>query len=73
MHNHIANIEPWSHEKKELQIGHIMQAAIEGGQRIAGVHVSDQPIIDVGTPDNFTTVLKRLSPDGGDVFPIRWK
>jgi hypothetical protein len=50
-----------------------MQAAIEGGQRIAGVHVSEQPIFDVGTPDNFTTVLKRLSPDGGDVFPIRWK
>jgi glucose-1-phosphate thymidylyltransferase len=73
MHNHIANIEPWSHEKKELQIGHIMQTAIEEGQRIAGVHVSEQPIFDVGTPDNFTTVLKRLSPDGGDVFPIRWK
>ncbi len=65
MHEYLANIDPLSHERKELQIGYIMQTAIEGGQRIAGVHVSEQPIIDVGTPDNFATVLKRLSTDEG--------
>ncbi len=60
MHKYIANIEPRSHEKKELQIGHIMQAAIEEGQRIAGVHVSKQPIFDVGTSENYAAVLRRL-------------
>jgi dTDP-glucose pyrophosphorylase len=65
MHKYITNIEPWPHEKKEHQIGHIMQTAIEGGQRIVGVHVSEQPIIDVGTPDKLATVLKRLSTDEG--------
>jgi glucose-1-phosphate thymidylyltransferase len=65
MHEYLANIDPLSHERKELQIGYIMQTAIEGGQLIAGVQVSEQPIIDVGTPDNFATVLKRLSTDQG--------
>jgi dTDP-glucose pyrophosphorylase len=65
MHKYIADMEQGSHDKNELQIGHIIQAAIEGGQRIAGVHVSDQPITDVGTADNFATVLKRFNTDEG--------
>ena len=66
MHEYIANIERGTHDQKELQIGHIVQAAIEEGHRIQGVHVSDQPIIDVGTSDNFATVLKRfISTDEG--------
>ena len=65
MHEFLTKIDPCSQEENELQIGHIIQKAIESGQRIAGVHVSEQPIIDVGTPDNFATVLKRLSTDEG--------
>ncbi len=65
MHEFLTKIDPCSQEENELQIGHIIQMAIERGKRIAGVHVSEHPIIDVGTSDNLATVLKRVSTDEG--------
>ena len=59
MHEYLANIDTRSREASELQIGHIFQIAIEQGQQIAGVHVSEHSIIDLGTSENYAAVLRR--------------
>lgn len=60
MHDYLANLDPPSPEQSEIQIGHIIQNAIRQGQRVAGVHVSKYPPIDVGTPENFMSAARRF-------------
>lgn len=61
MHDYLANLDPPSSEQSEIQIGHIVQIAIKQGQRVAGVHVSKSPPIDVGTPENFMAVVREFN------------
>lgn len=49
-HQHIARAEP------ELFVGDIIQAAIETGMRVDGVHVSDKPFLDIGTKEDLEKV-----------------
>jgi glucose-1-phosphate thymidylyltransferase len=61
MHDYLAHLDPPTHGQNELQIGHVIQQAIIEGQRVAGVHVSKYPPIDVGTPENFKTVVSEFN------------
>lgn len=45
----------------ELSVGHVIQAAIDGGMRVLGVRVSDRPFLDVGTPDDLARAVQRFS------------
>jgi glucose-1-phosphate thymidylyltransferase len=58
MHDYLAQLDPPKNGQIELQIGHVMQEAITEGHRVAGVHVSKYPPIDIGTPENYTAVVK---------------
>ena len=60
MHDYLVNLDAPSSEQSELQIGHIIQKAIQQGQRVAGVHVSNYPPIDVGTPENFIAAVREF-------------
>ena len=61
MHDYLVNLDPPSQEQSELQVGHIIQKAIKQGQRVAGVHVSKYPPIDIGTPENFMAVVREFN------------
>jgi len=63
MNDYLLNLEPPSQKDIELQIGHIIQLAIEKGRRVAGVHVSEHPPVDVGTPESLAAVMKSLRED----------
>lgn len=45
----------------ELHLGHVLQEAIAAGLRIGAVRVSDDPFLDIGTPDNLVTAVRRFS------------
>jgi glucose-1-phosphate thymidylyltransferase len=61
MHDYLAQLAPPKNGQIELQIGHVIQQAITEGQRVAGVHVSQYPPIDVGTPENFKAILSEFN------------
>jgi glucose-1-phosphate thymidylyltransferase len=61
MHDYLAQLDPPKNGQIELQIGHVIQEAITEGQRVAGVHVSQYPPIDVGTPENLMAVAREFN------------
>ena len=44
----------------EIFIGETIQAAIDDGLRVGAVQVSSKPFLDVGTPEDLVTALKRF-------------
>jgi glucose-1-phosphate thymidylyltransferase len=40
-------------------MGDVIQAAIGEGLRVEAVHVSDEPFLDIGTPDDLIRAVKR--------------
>jgi glucose-1-phosphate thymidylyltransferase len=58
MHIYLANRSITSSELSELFIGDVILAAIEAGLRIEAVQVSDQPYIDIGTPDDLVRAIQ---------------
>ena len=63
MHEYLTNLELPLSYNIELQIGHVIDIAIEKGLRVAGTHVSEHPPIDVGTPESLAAVMKSLRED----------
>jgi glucose-1-phosphate thymidylyltransferase len=61
MHDYLTKLAVPSPGQIELQIGHVIQQAITEGQRVAGVHVSQYPPIDVGTPENLMAVAREFN------------
>jgi glucose-1-phosphate thymidylyltransferase len=45
----------------ELSVGHIIQAAIRSGLRVEGLPVSDEPYLDIGTPEGLAKAIKRYT------------
>jgi hypothetical protein len=45
-------------------VGHVIEAAIEAGLHIEGVPISEQPFLDIGTPDDLLQAIHRCVPDG---------
>jgi hypothetical protein len=41
----------------------VIQAAIENGLRVNAIPVSDEPFLDIGTPEGLTLALKRFLLD----------
>jgi dTDP-glucose pyrophosphorylase len=44
----------------EIFMGEAIQAAIEEGLRVRAVQVSGKPFLDVGTPEDLVTALRRF-------------
>jgi glucose-1-phosphate thymidylyltransferase len=45
----------------EVSVGHVIQAAIKVGLRVEAVPVSDEPFIDIGTPDDLNRAVRRFA------------
>ncbi len=59
MHEYLLTTREPAANSKELFMGDLIQAAINGGLRVEGVKVSDEPYIDVGTGDDLLRATKR--------------
>jgi len=57
MHNYLASHQNIAATQPELFVGNVIQAGIESGLSVYGVTVSEQPFLDIGTPED----LERLS------------
>ena len=62
MHNYLAQRPVPTKTAKELFVGDVLQAGIDDGLRVEGVHVSDLPYLDIGSPDNLARALSEYPP-----------
>jgi len=44
--------------RKELFIGDVFQVAVNSGLRVTAIHLSDQPYLDIGTPEDLVTAVQ---------------
>jgi hypothetical protein len=54
MHRFLALHQKTAAEENELFVGDIVRAAMEGGLRVHGIRVSEQPFLDIGTRDDLS-------------------
>lgn len=59
MHEYLAVARKSALHKPELFVGDIVQAAIGDGIRVEAVYVSDEPFLDIGTPDDLIRAVRR--------------
>jgi glucose-1-phosphate thymidylyltransferase len=60
LHSRVKACEPSAAQRKELFVGDIVRAAMAEGLQVEAVKVSDQPYLDIGTPDDLFRAAKRL-------------
>jgi glucose-1-phosphate thymidylyltransferase len=46
----------------ELFVGDVIQDSIRSGMKVEGIHVSDAPYLDIGTPETLARVLREGWP-----------
>ena len=59
MHEYLAVAGKSGTQQPELFMGDVIQAAIGEGLRVEAVHVSDEPFLDIGTPDDLVRAVRR--------------
>jgi glucose-1-phosphate thymidylyltransferase len=62
MHEYLAAARKSAPHKPELFVGDIVQAAIGDGLRVEAVYVSDEPFLDIGTPEDLIRAVRLLAP-----------
>jgi glucose-1-phosphate thymidylyltransferase len=63
LHSHLADSSTAAWPQSELSLGHVIQAAIRAGLRVQGYPVSDEPYLDIGTPEGLARAIKRFGAD----------
>ncbi len=58
MHEYLAASKRSTAEQPELFVGDVVQAAIRNGLRVEGLRVSDDPYLDIGTPDDLLRAVQ---------------
>jgi glucose-1-phosphate thymidylyltransferase len=58
MHGYLKSLVETGMPRSEVFMGHVFQAAIDTGLRVEGLQVSDNPFLDIGTPDDLVTALR---------------
>jgi glucose-1-phosphate thymidylyltransferase len=61
LHTYVAARGTSSGTQPEVFIGHVFQAAIEAKLRVEAVPVSDEPYVDIGTPEDLTNAVRRFA------------
>jgi glucose-1-phosphate thymidylyltransferase len=61
MHGYLVTEKNPARHHPELSVGHVIQAAIRDGLRVEGAAVSDEPYLDIGTPEGLTRAIKRFA------------
>jgi glucose-1-phosphate thymidylyltransferase len=49
-------------QSPEIFVGDVIRAALQDGLKVEGVHVSDTPYIDIGTPEDLQRVVRLFQP-----------
>jgi glucose-1-phosphate thymidylyltransferase len=58
LHDYLARRPVSTEKQSELFVGNVIQAGIDSGLRVEGIHVSDRPFVDIGLPENLELVKK---------------
>ena len=61
MHEYLTATKESAREHPELFVGDVVQAAIHDGLKVEGVHVSDEPYLDIGTADDLLRAVNTLA------------
>ena len=61
LHEHLATRKTSASTQPELSVGDVVQAAIHKGLRVEGVHVSDEPYLDIGTSKDLAKAITRFA------------
>ena len=59
LHDYVDRHHSRSEYLEELSVGHAIQASIEAGIRVESVVVSEEPYLDIGTPDDLAEAIRR--------------
>jgi len=60
MHHRVNVFEPSATQHEELFMSEVVREAIHDGLRVEAVHISDEPYIDIGTPDDLFKAAVQL-------------
>lgn len=60
IHAYVKSQEPSAAQQSELFMGNVVRLAIAGGLHVEAVHVSEEPFIDIGTPDDLFRTAQKL-------------
>jgi glucose-1-phosphate thymidylyltransferase len=60
LHEYLSQRRACARTEPELSVGHVIQAAVEKGLRVNAVPVSNEPFLDIGTPEGLTLALRRF-------------
>ena len=61
LHEYFAGHSAAAGKSPELSVGGVIQAALRAGLRVDGIPVSDEPYLDIGTPEGLIKAVKRFS------------
>jgi glucose-1-phosphate thymidylyltransferase len=61
IHDYLAGLPIPTSDTRELFVGDVVQAGIKRGLRVEGIHVSDTPFLDIGTPGNLARAIHEAS------------
>jgi len=61
LHDYVAARKTSPATQPEVSAGHVVQAAIEAGLRVEAVPVSDEPFVDIGTPEDLSRAVRRFA------------
>jgi len=61
LHEYMAARKEPAAAQPELFVGDVFQAAIHAGMRVEGVPVSDSPFLDIGTPEDLLSAVRRFT------------
>ena len=60
MHEHLAGLKGSTAWRPELSMGHVIEAAVSSNLKVGGVVVSDDPYLDIGTPENLLKAIRNV-------------
>lgn len=61
LHEHLATRKASASPEPELSVGEVIQAAIHEGLRVGGLPVSDDPYLDIGTPEGLVKAVREFA------------
>lgn len=61
LHDYVSTAAASAKENPELYVGNVIQAAIDSGFRTEAVHISNEPFLDIGTPEDLARAVRIFS------------
>ena len=68
LHDYLSKKNRFDHGKSELYMGDVIQQAIKEGLRVEGTIISNEPLLDIGTPEDLMRAEKYLEINTSDTY-----